>query len=260
MLTCIHQVPLSSGFSNYSTISPFAAGSSGKSVFGIAPATGSNTTTERSQTQPSSSAFSSSGFANFAASSASPFSSVGTTSATSSQTPLPTSPQQCAKSPFASATTAEPTGFGALAGARSGTFGNSRPSSFASTGPSAFGGGLVGSAFGGGFGSGFGGGRQLSSFAAPTGNVKLSASKPKAFGASESDDEDNGSDDGGSSAGDGGDEQEEETSSSKFHVQEGELHILYPHMQAKLTSYSRHRRGRGRNHLPKPRQAVRVPA
>lgn len=222
ILTLIHQVPLPSGFSSYSTISPFTTVSSGNSVFGGAPTSSSSTTTQQKQIPSSTSAFDSSGFAKLAGSSGPPFSSIGTESATSPPTNLSTSPQERAKSPFPSTTTTQLSGFGALAGSGSGGFGSSKGFSVASSGASAFGGTLGGSAFGGGFSAGFGGGSKLSSFAAPTGDAKLGTSKVKAFGASASDDEGSGSNDGGSSAGDGGDEQEEEPSRSKFHLQEGE--------------------------------------
>ena len=151
--------------------------------------------------QTSSSAFASSGFGALASSSTSPFATIG------------------ASKPSVFGGSAQPSGFGALSGAKSpvaaaaekpatGGFG----SGFGSTSTSGFGGLNSGSVFGSALGNGFAGasGQKLSSFAAPgTTTAPLSSKPVKPFGAPEADEED-GSDEDDSEAGSSLDEEDGE--------------------------------------------------
>ena len=123
------------------------------------------------------SSFASSGFAALANSTTSPFTNVMVTSTSNEKSfAVATSGtrKEQSKVPLAAHASSDPAigGFGSSANPMASIFGRSEPPSFGAAGlakPSLFGGPV----FGGGFGAGFGSGNKLSSFAAPTGDTRL---------------------------------------------------------------------------------------
>jgi Ran-binding protein 3 len=232
MLTFCSKIPATSGFANFSSTSPFGTIGTGKSVFGAPLPSTTDSSSQQAVTQTSASAFKSSGFASLAGS-ASPFSTFASSStSTFTQPPRATSPEKSVLPGITAAATDKPSGFAALSGPPSASpFGGAAgTSSFAKPGSMLF---------GGGFSGGFGGGSKLSSFAAPTGDIKLGAPKAKAFGASGgSDDEDSGSE-AGDEEGDQSEKKEEE--GSQFHVQEGKQTVASLRVPLLILRSSRHR-------------------
>lgn len=195
------RIPITSGFANTSTASPFSSFASPRS-----PEKTLESATLSPGAATSTSAFASSGLSAFAGSEKSPFGTVGTAKSSGG---------------FGSSSTSK--GFGS----NSSGFGGASP--FASKPASGFGaGGGFGSNSGFGGGGGFGAapkpfGSGLSSFAGPSGGAGTFA-KGKPFGAKANDDDDEASDEGGED-GEGAEPTEEtveEDQDPRFRQQERE--------------------------------------